>query len=117
MKHGLRGRHGREQGLRRPELHAIRRAEERVGQIGARFSGAADRVSLRHGAAVKARELREHKPHPVRLLAAAAQLRQRTIVHAGLRVDVPLPIVRIVVVHVRRSVSGEFGGRGTRNSH
>src|SRR5262249_10351784 len=63
------------------------RAQDRMGQIVARFLQRLDGVGLRHGAVAQPRDLWEDEPHPMRLLGAALKFAQRPRIDGRLGFD------------------------------
>ncbi len=63
------------------------RAKDRISEVGGGFLNASDGIAtgLRTGA--KAVELRKYEPHPVSLLAAPFQLRERLIIRARVGIN------------------------------
>src|SRR5207342_2786542 len=124
-----------EQGHARAELEVVRRAEQRVrivagaqrepgafaqafaqqrvGEIGARFVQRRQAVVLRGRALAESTQLREHEPHPVAGLAAVAQFVDDVVIDGGLGIDEALQ-----VPCVGHGASGDwlrivqFGARG-----
>jgi hypothetical protein len=62
-------------------------AENWMAQIGCGLVEGADGITLRHAAMSKARQLRKHKPHPMRALVSCGQLLPHVIHDGGLRLD------------------------------
>ncbi len=104
-----------EQGHRRVKLYVIQKSEDIVGrfaryvqnergaflqarakqgrrQISHRLVPRADRIAPGHGAMPQSFDLRKDKPHPVRLLAAPAQLTKDCRIDGGLRADKALQV-------------------------